>query len=131
MTWSSCAPLQSHIGTDMKASIWTQTSSIIPKKPHPGLNNLPLKGTSNSNQDESKGDTEQEIPRLRVVDIIRALHVLPGDSRGQPELVPPQPRAQRACHPGRERDRNQPRTPSHPANLPAQAREAEAGSHPC
>lgn len=51
MTWSFCGPLQSYIGTDNKASFWTQTASVIPKKPQTVLNNLPFKGTSDDNQD--------------------------------------------------------------------------------
>lgn len=38
--------------------------------------------------------------------VFRFLHVLPGDSWGQPELVLPQPLIQRASHPGRRRDQN-------------------------
>lgn len=38
--------------------------------------------------------------------VFRLLHVLPGDSWGQPELVLPQPLIQRASHPGRRRDQN-------------------------
>lgn len=64
------------------------------------------------------------------MDVFRLLHVLPGDSWGQPELMLPQPLIQRAYHPGRKRDQNKLRTASHRANLSAQASEAEEGLHP-
>lgn len=38
--------------------------------------------------------------------VFRFLHVLPGDSWGQPELMLPQPLIQRASHPGRKRDQD-------------------------
>lgn len=50
-TRSFCGPLQLYIGIDNKASFWTQTASIIPKKTQTLLNNLPFKGTSNDNQE--------------------------------------------------------------------------------
>lgn len=52
------------------------------------------------------------MTRLRIMNVFRFLHVLPGDSWGQPELVLPQPLIQRASHPGRRRDQNK-MSPAH------------------
>lgn len=61
----------------------------------------PFKDQADADQQQGQGQAEEQVPGLRVPDLVRLTHVLPGDPRREPILGPPEPVRQRQRHPGR------------------------------